>query len=89
MASEDKKIIFRDNFFRKIKIYFGEYKKQVIDNVRGKIEVAGQEKEIYLRHGFCRKLDLLCAISDHSPEWWDLTTIYIHPTTGITDDGKE
>ena len=82
VTDESKKIIFRDNFFEEIKIYFDKYKQKIINDEKGDIMIAGQNRTIHLRHAFCRKIDFLCDILFYdipapSPKWWDLREIYI------------
>ncbi len=82
---ENRKIIYRDNFFKAIKVYFAEYKQKIIDDKKATIQIRDEPKTIHLRHAFCRKIDFLCDIAecdriDRSPDWWNIDKIYIETT---------
>lgn len=86
ISNHAKKIIYRNNFFKAIKKYFGEYKQKIIDNGTGTINVRDRNdntfptKNIYLRHAFCRKIDFLCEmhepVANRTGDWWNLNRIY-------------
>ena len=63
VKTEGSKVIYRDKFFEAIKMYYANYKQEIIDN---KKDSSNQS----LRDNFCRKLDCLCVIDDKSVAWW-------------------
>ena len=72
VSNEAEKIIYRNNFFGAIKSYFEDYKKKIIENKEENFDDGRGNRNINLRKGFCRKLDLLCNIPDleRVEKWW-------------------
>jgi len=72
ISNEASKIIYRNNFFGAIKSYFEDYKKKIIEDKEETFNDGRGNRNLNLRNGFCRKLDLLCNTPDSEriEKWW-------------------
>lgn len=64
VSDETCKIIYRDIFYTAILDFYKLYKEELYSDKK-------DSENKFLRHNFCRKLDMLCEITD-SAKWWKI-----------------